>query len=278
MTGQADQTERMARLFDSLASDYDNVGVEFFRPIAAQLVDALQPRSGETWLDIGCGRGAVLLQAAAAIGPTGVCSGFDLAPAMVEACRSTADVMGLTNVDVYVDNAQHPQARGTLADVVSSSLVLFFLPEPDVALGEWRALLKPGGRLGVTTFAGTDPRWQQVDGVFEPFLPPALRDARTSGASGPFASDEGMEALVSAAGFEDVHTVTGAVPVRFANTEQWHEFTWSVGQRAMWLAVPEEQRPSVRAEAEERLAEHAGSDGVIEFEQPVRHTLARRPR
>jgi hypothetical protein len=41
----------------------------------------------------------------------------------------------------------------------------------------------------------------------------------------------------------------------------------------MWLAVPEEARHEVRAEAERRLLAHADADGSVTFVQPVRHTL-----
>jgi len=64
--------------------------------------------------------------------------------------------------------------------------------------------------------------------------------------------------------------------VRFADAEQWHAFTWSVGQRAMWLAVPEEQRADVRVEAERRIASYADPDGSVTFTQGVRYTVASR--
>jgi hypothetical protein len=104
-----------------------------------------------------------------------------------------------------------------------------------------------------------------------------MRDARTTGKDGPFGSDAGMERLVGDAGYAEVRTVSHDLPVRFADAEQWHAFTWSIGQRAMWLAVPEELRPGVRAEAERRLASYADPDGSITFTQNIRYTLASRP-
>jgi SAM-dependent methyltransferase len=37
-------------------------------------------------------------------------------------------------------------------DVIASSLVLFFLPEPAHALSRWVESVRPGGRVGITTF------------------------------------------------------------------------------------------------------------------------------
>jgi len=82
---------------------------------------------------------------------------------------------------------------------------------------------------------------------------------------------------VDSAGYGEVRTVTASVPVRFADAQHWYDFSWSTGQRAMWLAVPDESRAEVRAEGERRLLAHAAPDGSVTFEQPVRHTLAVRP-
>jgi ubiquinone/menaquinone biosynthesis C-methylase UbiE len=272
-----EQTARVAALFDALAATYDAVGVDFFQPIAAGLLAALEPRPGERWLDLGCGRGAVLLPAAAAVGPGGAAVGLDVSPAMVAQARALAAERGLGNVEVAVGDAQGPRPTAGQFDVLASSLVLFFLEDPGAALAAWRALLRPGGRLGITTFGPVDPRWERVDAVFEPYLSPAMRDARTSGRRGPFASDAGVEALVEAAGYAGVRTVRGSVTVRFADAAHWYAFTWSTAQRAMWLSVPEAERPRVRAEAEGRLLEAREPDGSIRFEQGVRYTLASAP-
>lgn len=276
MSDAGDATAGVARLFDALAEVYDGVGVDFFQPIAGQLLSALPPEPGEQWLDIGCGRGAVLLPAARGVGPAGRATGVDVSAAMVAACREQARDQGLDNVEVSVADARDlPFSHGEF-DVIASCLVLFFVPDPGDAVRSWLPLLASGGRLGITTFGEMDPRWSDVDDVFTPYLPAHLRDARTSGKSGPFASDASMEELVLKAGFDEVHTVSGSVPVRFANAEQWHDFTWSTGQRVMWLSVPEAERAAVRAEAERRLMRHAQDDGSIVFEQRVRHTLARK--
>ncbi len=273
MTDTNEHVARMAKLFDALSATYDDVGVDFFGPIADGLLEAMPPAVGESWLDIGCGRGAVLLPVAEGVGPTGLVTGIDISPAMVDLARIGAQARGLTNVHVSVGDAGSPEIEGTF-DTVSSCLVLFFLTDPVAALQSWVPLLRAGGRLGVTTFGPVDERWQHLDEVFVPFLPPAMRDARTSG--GPFTSDEGMERLVASAGYSDVRTVTGEVAVRFADAEQWHSFTWSTGQRQMWLSIPDDQRAEVRAEAERRLESYADADGSVTFSQGVRHTLASR--
>lgn len=277
MVDASGHAEKMANLFDKLSDTYDEVGVDFFQPIAATLLDSMPPVEGEHWLDIGCGRGAVLLPAAEKIGPHGLAVGIDISPGMIEHARRLALHAGLRNVECEVDDAQSPATVKGPFDTISSSLVLFFLADPLHALRNWLPLLKPGGRIGVTTFGAIDPRWEDVDEVFQPHLPPQMRDARTSGKEGLFASDEGVKQLLLEAGFNNIRTETTTIRVRFADPQHWYDFTWSVGQRMMWLAIHEDQRAEVRKEAEARLAQYAQSDGSITFTQEIRNTLGNRP-
>lgn len=269
-----DGTAKVARLFGMLADDYDRSGVDFFGPIAAGLVEHLPPRPGERWLDVGCGPGEVLLRAARAVGPGGTVVGIDIAEPMVERARTAA--ADLPQVRVEVDDAAAPSTVGPF-DAVASSLVLFFLADPSAALRAWRGLLVPGGRLGVSTFGPWDPRLEHVEQVLEPWIPPAMRDPRLSSDESPFRSDAGMERLVTDAGYADVRTETLALPVRYTDAEQWFAFSMSTGQRGMWLSVPEDERPRVRAEALRRFAEHADADGSATFTIGIRYTLATVP-
>jgi ubiquinone/menaquinone biosynthesis C-methylase UbiE len=271
-----DPQARLARLFDSLADTYDDVGVDFFGPIARGLLEELSPSPGERVADLGCGKGAFLLPAARAAGPNGSAVGIDAAPGMVAAARRAAEAAGLA-VELHVGDVQSPDLPVESFDVVAASLVLFFLPDPAGALEHWRALLAPGGRLGVSTFGEQDAAWRQLDDVLTPYLPSDMRDARTTGRRGPFSSDEGMEDLVRGAGFTAVRTVGHEQEVRLRDEQQWYDFTCSTGQRAMWEAIPESVRPDVRAEAARRLLGATHPDGGFVLRQHVRYTLGERP-
>lgn len=271
-----EQVNRIAKLFNLISDSYDTVDVDFFQPIASGLVQALDPSVGESWLDIGCGRGAIAEHAATTLGVNGKMLGFDISERMIENAKAMADRENLTNVDFIVEDAQLPQKIDSEFDVISSCLVLFFLPDPLSALQNWRPLLKDSGRIGVTTFGKHDSRWQEIDQLFEEYLPPKTLDARTSGVLGPFASDLGMESLLFDAGYHDVKTVTNLLPVKFKTIDKWYEFSWSTGQRGAWLQVPEEERPTLRAKAEAYLMNYIQDDGSIILNQEIRHTLAKK--
>ena len=222
LTEQAAKSARVAAVFDRVADTYDNVGVPWFTPIAQHLVRLAAPAPGERALDVGCGRGAATVALAEAVGGDGQVTGVDLSARMIEECRADIAGLGLPNVELEVMDAASPSLPAAGFDLVVSSLVVFFLPDPLAALVAWRRLLvAPGGRLAISTFADRDRVWDAVDATFRPFLPAGMLDARTTGAAGPFSSDAGVEELVSAAGYTDVRTTRFDVEVTLADVDEW---------------------------------------------------------
>jgi ubiquinone/menaquinone biosynthesis C-methylase UbiE len=272
----SEQSLRVAAVFDRAAATYDSVGVDWFTPIAQGLVRELAPRPGERAVDIGCGRGAALFPLAEAVGSAGHVTGFDLSSEMVRTTRDDVTARGLSNVDLVVVDASMPTLEPASFDVACASLVAFFLPDPLAGLRAWLALLAPGGRLGISTFGPRDQTWVEVDALFRPYLPPQMLDARTTGDAGPFASDAGVEGLLTDAGFHQPRTVSRQMSTTFADGEQWHTWSWSHGQRAMWEFVPEAERPSVKERALDVLRRRTDTDGRLSLTQEVRYTLGDR--
>ena len=198
-TPQPDPVARVRATFEAVADDYDQSGVPFFVPTAEGLVEALGPRPGERVLDIGCGRGAATSLLARAVLPTGAVDAIDLSPAMVEHTRALLAAQGY-DVRAEVMDAGDPDLSPSTYDLIASSLVLFFLPDPAAALARWVSLLAPGGRIGLTTFGQEHAAWSAVNALFRPWLPPAMLDPKAVGPESPFSSDDGMEALLRAAG------------------------------------------------------------------------------
>jgi ubiquinone/menaquinone biosynthesis C-methylase UbiE len=267
----------VAALFDRVAETYENVGVPWFDPIGAALVEAVAPVPGERAVDLGCGAGAALFPLAAAVGPAGRVTGIDLSAAMLARAAAGVAARGLSTVDLLRTDASAPDLPPGSYELGVSSLVIFFLPDPAAAAAAWRELLVPGGRLGISTFGPRDATWEELDAVFRPYLPPHLLDARTSGESGPFASDRGVEELLTGAGFARARTAGFDLPVTFADPQQWRAWSQSHAQRGMWESVPEAERDRVMAAATDRLEAARDRDGRITLTQHVRLTLADRP-
>jgi ubiquinone/menaquinone biosynthesis C-methylase UbiE len=266
----------VAALFDTVADEYDQTGIDFFAPIADGLVTALDPRPGDACVDLGCGRGAVTLGLAERVLPGGSVVGIDLSTGMLSHARELLSARGL-DVDLRVGDASDPDLPTGTVDVVASSLVLFFLREPAAALARWVGLLAPGGRIGLATFGDQDPVWDAVDREFGPWVPPMMRDPRVVGPDSPFSSDAGMERMLTEAGAVDVRTEGFRLQVRFGDVDGWQRFSRSTGQRAVWARIPPEEVAGVVARAGAHLESARDDDGDVVVWQDIRYTLGVAP-
>ena len=271
-TSAPDPVARVRATFEAIADDYDQSGVPFFGPTAEGLVEALEPRQGDRVLDIGCGRGAATSLLARAVLPAGAVDAIDISPAMVEHTRAFLAAQGY-DARAEVMDAGDPGLPASSYDLIASSLVLFFLPDPAAALARWVSLLANGGRIGLATFGEEHPVWTGVNALFRPWLPPAMLDPKAVGPDAPFSSDAGMEALLHEAGAIAVRTQTRRVAVPWGDVEGWKAFSMSTGQRAMWAMVPAQERDALEARAGEILDEARDESGRVVVWQDMRYTL-----
>ncbi|WP_344286749.1 class I SAM-dependent methyltransferase [Streptomyces synnematoformans] len=108
-------------------------------------------RDGTTPLrvaDVGCGTGELALLLAEMGHHV---TGYDIAPGMLERARINAAAAGPLPGTAEVAAAESrdlPLGAGT-ADLVTSRMAFWALPDPVAALREWRRVLAPGGRIVV---------------------------------------------------------------------------------------------------------------------------------
>lgn len=260
----------IAGVFDRAAETYDQVGLEFFGPVAEALVERTAPQPGERVLDVGCGRGASALRAARAVGPGGRVHAIDLAPRMVEGLREQAGVLPWLTVELR--DAEDPPPGPW--DVVQASLVLFFLPGLGDALDRYSAALAPGGRLGLTWFGAADASWDEVTDAIALALPEDARPPLGVATQGPFGSVDALESLLAEHGYTAASTTELRVELAFDDPDHWWAWTRSQGMRV--LVEQHEARgtlDAVRADVD-RMLEARAAAGRLRWWTDVRVTVA----
>jgi trans-aconitate methyltransferase len=115
----------------------------FVHSLAGDVVDLLNPRTGEHILDLGCGDG----QLTARLGETGaILTGVDSSPEMVAAARAR-------HVNAEQASAESLPFPNESFDAVFSNAVLHWVKDHNKMLSEVHRVLKPEGRF-VAEFGG----------------------------------------------------------------------------------------------------------------------------
>jgi ubiquinone/menaquinone biosynthesis C-methylase UbiE len=116
-------------------------------------------------LDVGCGTGASALPAAQAVAPAGRVIGLDLSARLLERARAKAVARRLTNVEFRIGDMTASGYPDHSFDAVISVFSIFFVPDMEGLIRELWRMVRPGGKLAVTTwgprmFEPGYSRWQ----------------------------------------------------------------------------------------------------------------------
>jgi ubiquinone/menaquinone biosynthesis C-methylase UbiE len=140
-----DARTRAARThFDRWSASYERDPVSrWLRELQTAALAALSLNPDDALLDLGCGTGAAVREAAATVDRA---VGFDLSPGMIERARALAD--GLANVEFRQGDVSGPLpfAEGEFTAIVCTSAFHHF-PQPRDTIAEMARVVSPGGRV-----------------------------------------------------------------------------------------------------------------------------------
>src|SRR4029450_8717725 len=109
------------------------------------VLEALNLRTGERVLDVGCGGGFYAYEAAQCVGPTGRVCAIDISPDQITAARTRCAALGWVECQ-HADAVAPPYGEGEF-DAVVGVQVLEYVANLDGALQALHRVLRPGGRL-----------------------------------------------------------------------------------------------------------------------------------
>jgi ubiquinone/menaquinone biosynthesis C-methylase UbiE len=151
--------EKAAASYNAAADHFDDEPLSFWDLISKRTVTNLKLQAGAKVLDVGCGAGASALPAAEAVGKNGFVVGVDLAARLLDRARTKALADGLDNVEFRLADMTALNYPDGSFDAVVSVFSIFFVPDMEGLVRELWRMVRPGGKLAVTTWG---PR------IFEP--------------------------------------------------------------------------------------------------------------
>jgi len=233
-------------------------------PVTDWLVQELAPKPGDVVLELAAGQGDVGFAVAAFLGGSGRLISSDFSAAMLEIARRRGADLGLANIEYRELDAEDLDLEEASVDGVVCRWGYMLMPNPAIALGETRRVLRRGGRLAFAVWgSGELNPWISVAGrilVAHGHMPPP--DPAEPGMFA-LANKEDLWALVEDAGFE--HVQVDDVPVRndYDDVDEYVRRSNELGgmfARA-WAAAPEDQREAMRDELFDAFEPYAVNGG-----------------
>ncbi len=254
-------------MFDRAAATYDRTGPRFFAAFGRRLVARARLDPGAAVLDVAVGRGAVLFPAAERVGPGGQVVGIDMAPDMVRKTAAEVRSGDWPQVAVREMDAEHLDFADASFDWVLCGFALWFFPQPGRALGEFFRVLRPGGRVGLSTWAEDCPYLAWLNRELSASLP--LRDPAAPDRPEPprFDTPGRLEAAMRQAGFTGIEIQGEEADFVYAQDEEWWASHWSHGIRARLERLEPLQLEAVKTEMLVKAGALRQPDGI--------HTLFR---
>lgn len=251
--------QQLSGIFDRGAPTYDHIGPRFFSHFGRRLVEIAQIPGGSKVLDVATGRGALLYPAADSVGLEGHVIGIDLSEIMVQETTKELTHRNVShNTEIHQMDAEHLQFPDESFDYVLCGFAIFFFPQLDIAMSEFRRVLKPNGQICISTWDKLeDERWSWFDEIVKAYLPPEPEVNQTiesdSTSQPVFDTPEGLVAILNRAGFSNIQVFSERSEFVYTSEKELWSTLWSHGARATL----------------EKIEQAAGTDGLQKFKSDV---------
>ena len=136
------------RSYDGIAETYERINAPRMAHPAEDLVAMAQPPRGGRVLDVGTGTGVAAAAAAALLGPGGMAVGVDVSLGMLGQAARARPALHLAAA-----SAIDLPFRDATFDAVTASFVVSHFTKYKTALFDMIRVLKPGGRLALSSWA-----------------------------------------------------------------------------------------------------------------------------
>jgi ubiquinone/menaquinone biosynthesis C-methylase UbiE len=247
-----------------LAASYDRISDPQFEG-GQRLVERLALHAGDRVLDVGCGTGRLARWIAERVVPGGSVVGVDPLPERIAIARQHA---GSAPVTFETGQAEDLGAFAAESfDAVSMSAMFHWIEDRAMALREVRRVLRPGGRVGVTTLVRELMHAGTASHVISSVFAAAPYASRVD-LSGFALASRGLTttehvALLLEAGLELVELHIMPRERAHASGEEVVDFMEASSFGNFLRIVPEDDRATFRGDLAVAFEAHRGPDGIV---------------
>jgi len=256
-----DKKQAAVNYFDELASPGYGLDGRFFPAMGKRVVEIADIQPGHRVLDVAAGRGALLFTAAKRAGANGEVIGIDLADSMVRETSAEIAARRMTNCKIVKMDAEHLEFPDFSFDRVLCGFALFFFPNLEGTLGEFKRVIKPPGRLVVSTFAESGYPWIWYEDLLAAHGI-SSRDKKLDSFITDFLDEPShLGAVLEQAGFSRVEVTEEEYIDTYSDAITWWDQVMSSPDAMLLREMNRDQMESFRSDASEYVNASAGASG-----------------
>lgn len=151
------ETQRIRQVYNFISHVYF-LATPLEKKARMRGIELAMIKPGDRVLEVAVGLGQSFEEILKRVGLGSMAYGVDLSPAMLEKARKRVSGKGYANFDLREGDARHLPFPDETFDVLYNSYMLDLIPIADlpVILGEYKRVLKEGGRIVLVNFSKKD--------------------------------------------------------------------------------------------------------------------------
>jgi SAM-dependent methyltransferase len=248
--------------WNAVAVAYDEAFTVKTPELADKAIELLDPKPDAVVLDVAAGPGPTTIRLASRVAKI---VAIDFADAMVERLRANLAKRSITNVETHVMDGLALQLRDATFDAAMSMFGWFLFPDRMQGLAEMRRVLRPGGRVLVTSWL--PPEKNTVLGAARDAIFAALPDPPKPPGILPTQQPDVVAGELRDAGFRDVAVHEHVVRVTYDSADEYVDQFVRAGAPIQLLKrrLGDDAFAKVPEKAKATLRERLGN-GPVSFE------------
>lgn len=258
--------------FNAVSAGYDDKALRFFPDSAAHMAELVGLRGDEQVLDVACGTGHAALAVARFL-PRGRVTGVDFSPGMLEQARGKAFAANARNVEFLERDMEKLEFSERRFDAALCAFGIFFVEDMDGQLSHIASVVKPGGRVVISTFQ---------ENYFDPLKEMMVNRLTAYGVQMPpqtwkrIAHEAGCRDLFEKAGLTDITVEKKNVGYYLESSGQWWDIIWNAGFRRLVTQLKRDDQERFKREHLEEV-EALRTDKGIWLDVGVLYTTGTKP-